>query len=197
MNNPTSESVFKVVENFKKVIPKTMRGGFFRKKTEIKGHLDMKQGVAKIHGECQTSMCHGGWYALATLDSRHIEKLDYNQGARRIASDLGFTDGGMLKHWVSCNVDVWGNSSGYHMFAAGGHVAFTSDTRPKGAETLQDIIDHWQEVGERLKALEEEEERKQVEKRKKEVPLYKDITNELAKLPVDETPDLVTVKELV
>lgn len=174
MQHPTSKAVFEVVERFKSVLPLAT----------LPRHLQM--GVSKVNEcghECGTVHCHGGWYAVAVLPIADAE-FGFQDGSERMAKDLGFESDMQLEEWASKFPEIWGNERAMGMFCD--CTAFIHiKKRPRGALNLQHIIDHWQEVGERLLDLE-----------KSQQPLYEDITKELAVLPVEEKADQ-PVKEIV
>lgn len=132
----TKERVQVVIDNFKSVLH-LAKG---------EGHLDMYESKVNINHPCGTVHCHGGWYAVATCNLR--QSLDYESGIRIMKFDLGFDSECLLNKWADDNPDLWGNIYGACMFSA--RKAFISPTRPYGAKNLQDIIDHWTEVRDRL-----------------------------------------------
>lgn len=95
---------------------------------------------------CGTVHCHAGWYAIAVCDTS--KNLDFFDGIQELAKDLGFENGLKLKLWGASNPKIWGNKNARDMFS--NKVAFVSNTRPEGAKTLQNIVDHWEEVYNRL-----------------------------------------------
>jgi hypothetical protein len=124
---------------------------------------------------CNTPMCHGGWYAAAVFTNKQVQEhiIDYGEGASRIAFDLGFTykedslgygDKQIqeelklgarydLTDWARQNPKIWGNDNGDEMFSF--RSAFSNEEkRPNGAKSLQEIVDHWTEVRDRLAELE-------------------------------------------
>lgn len=136
-----SDDILKVIENFKKVLPMATK----------KGHLNMSE--MRVKGDdyqCGTVHCHGGWYTVATCKmDKHIL---FVEGAEKLARHLGFKSPHDLKLWAEENPKLWGNDNGYDMF--GDKLAFlNTELRPKGAKTLQDIVDHWTEVYKRVKKL--------------------------------------------
>jgi hypothetical protein len=84
--------------------------------------------------------------------------IGYGDGASLMARHLGFDENNdldetqKLRNWADDNYNIWGNSNGYGMFSS--RHAFKSEKRPNGAESLQDIVNHWTEVRDRLAALE-------------------------------------------
>jgi len=172
MKHPKSEDVFKLVETFKSVLPLATR----------EDHLNMMQGSVNNRYECGTVHCHGGWYAIAKNLHKN-QTIDFVSGMIQMRIDLGFENDDYYRElirWASGNPEIWGNNHGDDMF--GNRMAFYHEQkRPKGAQNLQHIIDHWTEVGERLKALEDQQNRV-------------DITKELAVLPAEETLDSKLIK---
>lgn len=140
MHTPTSEQVLIVIRNFEKVLPLAT----------LEGHLDMAEGDVNINHLCGTFHCHAGWYAIATCDLS--EKFGHTKGAMRLAEDLGFDDHYYILEWARDNPEIWGNNFGYDMFLY--EKAFTSSTRPEGAKTLLDIVNHWREVFDRIESKE-------------------------------------------
>lgn len=167
----SSEAILTVIENFKSVLPLA----------KSKFHLDMSESNVNRDGHtCGTVHCHGGWYAIAALDTKNYI-VDFDNGADIMARHLGLIGRYRMMEWADQNPRLWGNEMGYSMFS--GKMAFHHPTkRPSGALTLKDIVDHWVEVYGRVKAIEDA----------KKAPAYPDITSELAVLPGEETPDVVT-----
>lgn len=181
-----SKNVLKVIRNFEKAM-----------ELYPQGMLNMASTRVNVEHTCGTVHCHAGWYAIgasvAVRENRAL--MIYTGGAIMMAEDLeilnrdlpvynnyrsdfmpplGYTS---VPMWAEKNPELWGNVQGTHMF--GYRSAFWSEKRPLGALSLQDIIDHWKEVYERIKAQEEAERATE----------YLDITKELAILPQEEVPD--------
>lgn len=138
---PKSENILKVINNFKKVLPLAKRDE----------QLNMSVSQVSSVG-CGTIHCHGGWYAVAACDTS--EFIVFDNGACKMTEDLGFDDPDMysLTTWANQNPEIWGNNKGAGIFCRAN--AFEGVNRPAGAKNLQDIIDHWTEVYERVKAIE-------------------------------------------
>src|SRR5260221_665185 len=168
MKHPTSESIYRVIENFKKVLPLATR----------EDHLDMMEGVVcnNLH-KCGTIHCHAGWYIISKIGiiKNNKSNIDYNYGAEAMAKDMGFVNSEMLKDFFVKYNKLWGNENAEEMFT-GGMAFYHHKKRLEGAINLQHIIDHWTEVAERVKALEAQQTRT-------------DITKSLAVIPVDEKLD--------
>lgn len=168
-----SKNILKVIQKFESILHLAPK----------RENLQMISGwVPPSLNECGSSCCHGGWYVIATVRDR-CAPMTYNNGVDAMEADLEL-EKGMLRVWSLYNSMLWGNEFGHHIFDAA--IAFHSATRPHGAQTLEDIVDHWKEVYERVKATEPPEE---------QVVEYKDITAELAVLPKDETSDLKQVNQ--
>lgn len=136
-----SKNVLKVINNFKKVLPLATR----------KRHLDMEMWRVNMHGhKCGTVHCHGGWYAVATGSPK--KEMNFQTGTRKMAKHLGFKDEDALIAWAATHPKLWGNYNGSYIFVR--KIAFKSNKNPKGAKTLQDIIDHWKAVYKRVKRQE-------------------------------------------
>lgn len=140
-----SSNVKKVIENLKKVLPMAV----------YRYHLNMQETRVNIDHVCGTVHCVGGWYAIAKgLDIG--KRVTFMDGANEINKDLGFSEQCGIKasrEWAVNNPKIWGNVSGYFMFSL--ESAYYHPTkRPNGALNLQHVIDHWQEVYDRLLALE-------------------------------------------
>lgn len=132
---PTQDQFNTVIENFENAL-----------NTFPDAKVNMMQGI--IH-ECGSPMCHGGWYAVATIKEKYNAKgqdILFIDGANLMAEHLGFDNNNQLEDWAMRNSDVWGNIYGAHMFVDA--LAFTGDydIRLKG---LNDIIEHWKGVKER------------------------------------------------
>lgn len=124
-------------------------------------HLDMRESAVNYNHTCGTIHCHGGWYAVAVCDVRGRRNVSFIDGAAEMARELGFYHPdnhaalSMLSMWAYQNPKIWGNERGGDMF--GSKLAFTHPVKRRcGAENLQHIIDHWEEVYERVKELEEQ-----------------------------------------
>lgn len=136
---PTSQQVQIVIDNLKKVLPLA----------QAENHLDMgEDSVNNFRYKCGTVHCHGGWYAIAVcdLESNYISYID---GAKQMARDLGFKYAIELEVWADENKWIWGNNMGYYMFSSP-RAFFSFHIRSGGAKTLQDIVDHWEDVKQRL-----------------------------------------------
>ena len=173
--HPRSEDVLNVIRNFERVLPYA----------EGERLLNMLEtGVSRLPlPVCNTPHCHAGWYLLAKkpfmqrIFSRHN---NFTYGYLEMERDLNIPS---ISDWARENPEIWGNNSGSYVFSS--PLAFVGPTRPNGAKTLKDIVDHWKEVYERLVKLEnpvQKEERK-------------DITPQLAVMPVDEIPDIIESKK--
>ena len=165
MKHPHSSKVLEVIKAFESVLPMAIR----------ENHLNMSTANVNCGTyACGTVHCHAGWYAIAK--GLHLnEGISYSDGVIKMCKDLGITDGGdfwdsPIEAWASKNKDIWGNRGGNVMFS--NRIAFKHPTkRPKGAENLQHIIDHWREVYERLLDMEQKEV-KPVEETKPEPPFF-------------------------
>lgn len=150
-----SKDILKIIKNFKKLSKPSLFNKIFGKDTIKEKRLDMGEGKVNQNHPCGTVHCHGGWYAVAACSLR--QKLTYLDGATKMAKDLGFSSVFSkedLETWASTNTEIWGNRNGSNMF--GGKMAFHHQTkRPQGALNLQHIVDHWTEVYERVKAIED------------------------------------------
>lgn len=140
-----SKNILRVINNFKKVLPAASLGSLNMNEVRVSGN------------DCGTTHCHGGWYAVAVCDL--TKSVTFSDGACMMAHTLGLGVGGKyesvvnLSRWAAINSDIWGNISGCYMFSS--RTAFYHPTkRPYGAMNLQDIVDHWTEVYERVKAQE-------------------------------------------
>ena len=119
---------------------------------------------------CNTTACHGGWYALAKYwddhkrklkkdkdvaqqlwDNRGTEYISYSDGVHALAKDLGFLCGMQLRKWAGGNPVLWGNSYGYSMFV-NAKAFFDDDVTTYDDVTIHDVIRHWREVAARIEA---------------------------------------------
>jgi len=174
MKHPSSANVYKVIKTLESVLPLIKR----------ENHLNMFCGSVNGDYSCGTIHCHGGWYAIAS--KLHENKIvDYENGADQMAKDLGFVGYVDLLCWARENKKIWGNKFPQLMFSD--EMAFYHKTkRPLGAENLQHIIDHWREVAEKLKRL---------ENKNKKTPSYPDITKKLAAIKTTEEKSDLPVKK--
>ena len=134
--------------------------------------VDMGEAEVIQNDECGTIACHAGWYEYAAAcigggimaptedncfyyDSEPVyvhrkdgSKIHYENGAGRMARDLGFAQRGGLAAFAYEHPEWWGNAHGDAMF--GNRNAF-GVTAP-GRITLDDIAQHWRGVAERTPA---------------------------------------------
>lgn len=144
MHTPTKAQMQVVIDNLKKVLPIAT----------LPNHLDMGcPHVNNTSHTCGTVHCFGGWYAVAVCDLS--EFINYEEGKDQLATDLGFLSDcqynveNLLVDWAMYNPGVWGNNNGTDMFLH--ERAFQHITkRPNGALNLQHIIDHLEQVRDRL-----------------------------------------------
>lgn len=133
---PIKEQMQTVIDNLKKVIPQA----------PDTANLDMME--TQLGEACGTVHCLAGWYAIATCPVI-THTTNFYVGVINMAMDLGFTDSRHIIQWAMCNRYTWGNASGESMFTS--KMAFYNPTkRPDGAKTLQHIVDHLEEVRDRL-----------------------------------------------
>lgn len=136
---PKSEDIRKVIDLFKSVLPMATDPC----------HLDMMEGSVKSdHHKCGTVHCVAGWFAIAIGLHKRKRIVNYEHGAQKMAIMLGFTCTWDLKKWAALNKILWGNDDGINMFVQ--KDAYQNRiTRPNGANNLQEVINHWEEVYER------------------------------------------------
>ena len=133
-------------------------------KTYPQAKVDMDEceiGRYEEHNLCGTYACHAGWFELydrsgnvndMSFQANSMEEddrliFDFLAGAEKMADFLGMESVDELENWARENPDKWGNGLGNTMFSEDS--AFTgnySDT-----VTLEQIGQHWIEVGKRLK----------------------------------------------
>ena len=164
-----------VVPNFRKVLPLANK----------ENSLDMGESKVNVNHICGTVHCHGGWYAVAVADLSN--KVDFYFGAERIGEDLGFDNSNnaadiKLALWARNNKLFWDSQDGSLMFNCAS--AFTSDSRPKGAQSLSDIVDHWLEVADRIETHYEVK------------PTYKDATKEILGLELQPSREQDLVNQM-
>lgn len=139
--------------------------GVFTALAERHRVVDTSRSRVVHHPECGTVACHGGWYAYHcavasdTLapphgpDRQHVfdtggDLLRYEDGAARIAADLGFGCALDLSNFADRHPEWWGNPCGELMFAQ--QEAFGAE--PNEKLTLGDIARHWLGVAGRTPA---------------------------------------------
>lgn len=139
---PTKAQFQKVIDLLYTILPLTF---------EREGSLNMMESdVNHCEHQCGTVHCFGGWFAVALLHEKQIKgHVSYGEGADKMAQMLGFEWGYYLKKWATRHIRLWGNSYGYNLFCD--ELAFYHPTRrPHGAKTVADIINHLEEVQQRL-----------------------------------------------
>ena len=131
------------------------------------GSVNMGCVQVTNHG-CGTVACHAGWYALACSiaddtgywersDSAPVDRLcaddgtnfGFTKGMYLLTRDLKFNSARELEHWADRNPHLWGNRDGDTMFAS--RVAFGIELGE--TITVQNIVDHWLKVADRIEAL--------------------------------------------
>lgn len=160
--HPTSDQIRTVLANFAKVL--TIANGHEHLLSMNEGRLSpiLVERTTTLDGQlmrevytCGSPMCHGGWYMTAVWDINEdgdFRNNNYSDGAEKMNKDLGGIE---IEYWADQNPKIWGNSMGYRMFSD--RSAFEHETkRPNGAKSLQHIVDHWNEVLERIVELEKD-----------------------------------------
>lgn len=145
MHTPTKAQMQVVIDNLRQVLPRAMHATA----------LDMQQGAVNKGHECGTTHCFAGWYAIAALPNDMA--MNYKEGVKLIDQHLGFNVSD-FPYALDCfvgfiidNSDIWGNHRGADVYTD--RMAFYHAVkRSKGAENLQHIIDHLEEVRDRLPA---------------------------------------------
>ena len=103
--------------------------------------------------DCGTIHCFAGWYLIAA----ELEK-GKELSAKMFLKNMGFEDGVRainkvlkvsLPFWAGKNPKLWGNRGGGDAFFGRG--AFKSEKRPNGANSINDIVDHLEDVYWRIK----------------------------------------------
>lgn len=166
MSHPTSAQVQKVIDNFKSALPLAT----------MEGHIcHSEPRVCSWNYKAGTIHCHGGWYVVGSrkLKRRRMSVFAYieyrlknrgkfcayrgilfDEGIEQMERDLGNIE---IRIWAQENPVIWGNDKGEKMFGLSGNkLAFQSTKRPNGATCLQEIVDHWEEVRDRLIVLEKQ-----------------------------------------
>lgn len=98
---------------------------------------------------CNTVNCVGGWYVIAVHGK--ISDDDYKSyriGTDAIAAELGFENDDAVEGFLADNPTLWGNEDGYVVFSDE-KAYYHPVKRPEGAQTLQHVIDHFEEVRDR------------------------------------------------
>jgi hypothetical protein len=146
MRNPTVKQVAFVIDKLKLV----------RKQANEECALDIDESRVynkKYKYECGTVHCVGGWYAVANLNRKFIKDkfnegfVDFNDGTKLMAQDLGFAYRCDLKNWAEQNPKIWGNKKGYFMF---GNASAYND------EGFDGVIAQWELVKQNLIELTKE-----------------------------------------
>lgn len=119
--------------------------------------------------KCGTVHCHAGLYAVAMIEQGRISKeyvagrsgIDWGAGVEGMSEDLGFPAEDYaeleavsgMETWADTHPVEWGNAHGANMFESK-EAFYHATRRPNGAESVQDIVDHWRDVRCRLLKLE-------------------------------------------
>lgn len=177
MQHPKSEDILRVINDFKSVVHLA------------NNEICLNMGAINI---CSTVLCHAGWYMQTIAKEKRVGTV--YTGIKAMSLALGFSGNCLgvgdndICYWAKRNKDVWGNESAGVMFSD--KMAFLHPTkRPNGAKSLQDIIDHWEEVYERVLALEQPEKIAQ--------PQYKNISKELAQKANEEKQEVDVVVKII
>ena len=117
-------------------------------------NLDFSVTYVEEH-PCGTVACHGGWGLVILKPVKNDDRPAkfYSTGSNAIAKYLGFDDGddNAARHkfisWAHHNPLLWGNRYGLDGFGIKGYKAFGKN---KGECTLEDIGNHYIEVGKRI-----------------------------------------------
>ena len=135
------------MRNFEKVLPVAEEQG--------SEHFDMRESEVLTHKhKCGTVHCAAGWYAVSRKDSegwryalKRWNEIEYLDGGRWMAEDLGLGDIIDLERWAGKNPEIWGNCHGKGMFQKA--LAY-GDGEETFAESLRDVYEHWVRVRGRL-----------------------------------------------
>ena len=109
---------------------------------------------------CGTAACHAGWFELYdrsgnvadmgfqanSMDTDDVDYFEFERGAEKISDFLGIEDPDQLEKWARENPDKWGNHNGDCIFSEDCAFGVGEET-----VTLEQIGQHWIEVGKRLK----------------------------------------------
>lgn len=141
MKHPTKQQMQTVIDNLYAVLPLTF---------EDENHLDMWETGVDIDHQCGTVHCFAGWYAASARLRNRIKKggINWVRGETLMSKDLGIRGLGSLEKWATENPIIWGNEHGDKIFFD--EFAFMGNSRPNGAKSLSDIINHLEEVKMRL-----------------------------------------------
>ena len=165
----TSKKVFEMLKIFEVLPQKVLenRKNFNMAVAQVCTKHTEKYSYHKRH-DCGTVHCFAGWFFIAKhfseiRDGRFVsgdharkDNVSYTSGVKALnehffpEDDRRFSDNYDLAHnlfAVFSDDDIWGNSNQAHMVS--NRFAFTPRNK-KRADTLQDVLDHWCEVGLRL-----------------------------------------------
>lgn len=142
MHTPTQAQWATVIEKLYSVLPFTLQEG---------SGLDMGEGFVNGEHVCGTTHCLAGWYAIAHWKDKALDDkvyLDFRDGAKQLANDLGFKDRYQLMNWAEDNSAIWGNDRGRDMF----HFRWAYGRGEEVATSLADIINHFEFVADNCKS---------------------------------------------
>ena len=163
--HPTPNNIRMVANKLERMIPETRQGNINMRECDIYKEPDA----------CGTIACLGGFYALehalenkdnydfipcsaneksvSYLHKKPIrcssDPIEWEDGAERMAHDLGFGCREELQIWASTHPDLWGNECGDHMFMSGSAFG-EKDSLIK----LLDIVLWWRRVADRIEKVE-------------------------------------------
>lgn len=149
-----SENVLKVIKKFESI-------------SHLDTPLDMGESSVNYRNACGTPHCHGGWYAIASYPKPNRKffgiirpewktgGLTFGAGITSMMEDLGIGANlfEVLVEYLNRNPYIWGNHN-YRIMFSNPSAFYNREKRPNGAKSLRDIINHWQEVYERVLATE-------------------------------------------
>ena len=163
-NHPTPSNIRMVAKKLERMIPETRQGNINMRECDIYKEPDT----------CGTIACHGGFYAVqhalenkdnydfipcnaneksvSYLHKKAIryfaDPIEWEDGAERMAHDLGFGCREELQIWASTHPDLWGNESGHHMFIS--ESAFNEES---SLIKLENIVKWWRQVAARIEKI--------------------------------------------
>ncbi len=150
MKHPSVTAIKKVAARFKRILEHAKRveeaNIYYDNVSLVMGHTH----VCGKH-ECNTPMCHAGWYAFsANQGERTMKYRSYRSGADLMAQELGFKNRHELTDWAYSNPKIWGNRNGFDMFNNGD--AFNIVGKVYRDVNVNDVYLHWLGVAKRMEA---------------------------------------------
>ena len=162
--HPTPVNIRTIANKLKEMIPEARNGEVkmwscdIYKETHICGTVACHAGLYELHYALQNNNTYffdrngneGNYYKVLCrrLGDGHVTRINWKEGADRMARDLGFYNKTKLEKWAKENPKLWGNENGNSMFESNLAFGQLNDTLK-----LSEIISHWLKVADRIENI--------------------------------------------